>query len=171
MDTAFDFPEFQTDRLILREITLGDTAELFALFSDPQITKYMDIDPLKRESEAADIIEFHFNDSGCRWGIFDKATNRLIGTCGYHRWRKGVINTAEIGYDLSPAYWGQGVMKEALQEIISFGFTEMGLVIIEAEVEPENGRSINLLKKLGFYADLSRDGALDWFLLFRPSAE
>ncbi len=170
MDTNFDFPEFETKRLTLREITLDDTAGLFALFSDPQITEYMDIDPLKRESEAADIIEFHFNDSGCRWGIFDKNTGVLIGTCGYHRWRKGETNTAEIGYDLSPAYWGQGVMQEALEKIISFGFTEMGLVIIEAEVEPENGRSINLLKKLGFYADLSRDEALDWFLLFRPSS-
>ncbi len=170
MGTDFYFPELHTNRLLLREIKLEDTAGLFALFSDPQITEFMDIDPLKSESEAADIIEFHFNDSGCRWGLFDHETGTLIGTCGYHRWRKGDINTAEIGYDLAPAYWGQGIMQEALQAIINFGFTEMGLVIIEAEVEPDNGRSINLLKKLGFYADLSRDEALEWFLLFRPSA-
>ena len=160
-----NYPEFQTARLRLRELTTQDSAGLFLLFSNPQITQYMDIDPLQNEEEAREIIEFHAEDSGCRWGLFDKSTDKLIGTCGYHRWQQ-TIRTAEIGYDLSPDYWGQGVMKEALESIIQFGFETMGLTIIEAEVEKENSRSINLLKKLGFYPDMSRESDLEWFLLF-----
>ena len=151
---------------MLRELTAQDSAALLVLFSNPEITRYMDIDPLQSEAEAREIIDFHFEDSACRWGLFDPETDTLIGTCGYHRWQKSV-HTAEIGYDLSPAYWGKGIMQEALNAIIDFGFNTMDLRIIEAEVEPENKQSIRLLEKLNFHPDLSRDSGLDWFLLFK----
>lgn len=169
MVEAFVFPKLQTERLYLRELTLDDSAALFSLFSNPEITRYMDIDPLESESESVDIISFHLEDSGCRWGLFDQENGQLIGTAGYHRWRRGEINTAEIGYDLAPAYWGKGVMQEALAPILKFGFDQMGLVIIEAEVERENSRSIGLLRKIGFHLDLTRaEGQpLDWYLLFK----
>ena len=164
--TQIQYPEIETERLLLKELTSKDAAGLFLLFSNPDVTRYMDIDPLQKESEALEIIEFHFDDSGCRWGLYDRETSQLIGTCGYHLWRKDT-HTAEIGYDLSPAYWGKGIMQEALNAIIDFGFNTMDLRIIEAEVEPENKQSIRLLEKLNFHPDLSRDSGLDWFLLFK----
>ena len=159
-----NYPEIQTNRLILREMTLADSAALFKHFSDDDVTRFMDIDSLIDEQEAKNIINWHFNDSGCRWGLFKDG--ELIGTCGFHRWQN---NQAEIGYDLGKAYWGQGLMQEALEAIIAFGFTSMALRMIEAEVEPENGRSIGLLKKLGFVDDLSRaHEELNWYVLFSP---
>ncbi|MCB0183617.1 MAG: GNAT family N-acetyltransferase, partial [Caldilineaceae bacterium] len=67
--------------------------------------------------------------------------------CGYvllHRHR------GEIGYDLRQREWGKGIMAEALDAIIDFGFRDMGLQRVEALVMPENVASARLLRKLGF---------------------
>lgn len=159
-----EYPVIQTERLILRELTLDDASDLFLHFSDPEVTRFMDIDPLEDEQEAKNIINWHFKDSGCRWGMFKDGA--LIGTCGYHRLQN---KQAEMGYDLAAAYWGQGYMKESLEALIGFGFSTMGLGMIEAEVERENERSIGLLKRLGFAYDVSRaDEEFDWYVLFAP---
>ena len=161
------FPRFETERLLIRELVMADSAPLYAHFSDENVTRYMDIDPLMSEAEAVNIINWHAKDSGCRWGLFERESGRLVGSCGYHGWEQGAFSKAEIGYDLAKAFWGQGYMSEAIRPILDFGFGEMGLSMVEAEVEKENGRSIVLLKKLGFTLDLTRDGEFDWYILFR----
>ena len=167
MKAPIDYPQFETDRLQIRELTQDDSAALFDHFSDDDVTRFMDIDSLKSEAEAVSIINWHAKDSGCRWGLFDCSTGQLIGTCGYHCWEQGEFSKAEIGYDLSKNYWGKGLMQEAIRPILDFGFETMGLSMVEAEVEKENARSITLLKKLGFTLDLTRSGEFDWYILFR----
>ena len=74
---------------------------------------------------------------------------KLIGTCGFHCWDQTKAQ-AEIGYDLSPLHWGRGLMREALETIIAFGFDSMSLAVISAIAEQANVRSLGLLKRLGF---------------------
>jgi ribosomal-protein-alanine N-acetyltransferase len=74
----------------------------------------------------------------------------LAGTIGYHCWATGEDSKAEIGFDLSSAYWGQGLMSEAVTPVLQFGFEGMGLKLIEATVDPANERSLRLVSKLGF---------------------
>lgn len=112
----------------------------------------MDIAPCKDLSEAEEIIRFHLEDSGCRWGLFDKRSGELVGTSGYHCWVTEPERRAEIGFDLSKAYWGFGYMTEALKPVLAYGFGPMNLERIEATVEPGNARSRRLLEKLGFQA-------------------
>jgi ribosomal-protein-alanine N-acetyltransferase len=64
---------------------------------------------------------------------------------------------AEIGYDLSKAHWGKGLMSEALRAIIEYGFDELGLQKIKADTLSENTRSLNLLGRLGFQLDEVRE--------------
>jgi [ribosomal protein S5]-alanine N-acetyltransferase len=73
----------------------------------------------------------------------------LIGTCGFCRWDKQ-HHHAEVGYDLCPDYWGQGLMTEAIQALIRFDSEEMDLNRIEATAHTENERSQRVLLKLGF---------------------
>ena len=73
----------------------------------------------------------------------------MIGTCGFHCWDED-SRRAEIGYDLAHAFWGQGLMREAVEAALAFGFGPMGLATIYAGVEPPNVRSIGLLERLGF---------------------
>ncbi|MNO36008.1 Spermidine N(1)-acetyltransferase [compost metagenome] len=164
----FEYPPLQTDRIDLRILNLADAEAVFRHFSDEEVTRYMDIEPCKDLKEAEEIIQFHIDDLGCRWGMFDKERDELIGTCGYHYLRREHKEfTAEIGFDLSKAYWGQGLMYEGMKEVIDFGFSTMGLTTIDATVEPENAKSIILMERLGFDRDAELRDQFVYFVLKR----
>ena len=159
------FPTLQTDRLILRQLTMEDVDFVFQHFHDPQVAQYlMDEPPVADHAQAQAIIDFYLEPEGKthnRWGIVRRADNRLIGTCGYHKWEKAYFR-AEIGYDLSPDCWGHGYMSEALRAVIRHGFERMELNRIDALVYIHNARSIQLLQRLGF----KQEGLLrDYFCL------
>jgi len=147
------FPTLQTDRLVLRQLTIADTDFVFQHFRDPRVTQYlMDEPPVADYAQAQAIVNFYLEPEGKthnRWAIMRKADHRLIGTCGYHKWVKAHFR-AEIGYDLSPDCWGQGYMTEALHAVIYNGFEQMELNRIEALVYVNNHRSLQLLQRLGF---------------------
>jgi len=147
----FNYERIETNRVYLKILTLQDTELVYKHFSNPQITEFMDIEPCKSLRDAEEIITYHIEDKGCRWGIYYKENNEFIGTCGFHYLRNttnGVI--AEIGFDLSPSYWGNGLMYEVMMKVISYGLNEVGFHMIDATVEPENVRSLNLMDRLNF---------------------
>ena len=161
--SIFDqFPILETERLRLRQIQPQDSKALFAILADAEVTKFLGVQTLNTIEEVDGILPL-FNlpyqtHSGIRWAITLKSgpdANRLIGTCGFHRWQPDHYR-AEIGYELARAYWDQGIMRTALKSILDFGFVKMNLNRIEAEVWAENIRSVRFLEKLGF----QREGLL-----------
>lgn len=105
------------------------------------------------KGEAEEIIKLT-KSTGCRYGVFNLETGEFMGTCGFHCWQQeGDMEKAEMGYDLSPEFWGKGYMSEALEELIKVGFEVMQLSYVEAHVEQDNIRSQQLLKKLDFQLD------------------
>jgi RimJ/RimL family protein N-acetyltransferase len=72
----------------------------------------------------------------------------LIGDIGLHFLEDGA--QMEIGYTLAPEHQGQGYAFEAVKAVIDFLFLDLKKHRVTASVDPENQRSINLLKKLGF---------------------
>ncbi|HXF60333.1 MAG TPA: GNAT family protein [Caldilineaceae bacterium] len=151
-DNVFaEFPEIETERLLLREILPEDVDAIFRIFANEEVTRYYDLVTYTDPSQAAELIDF-FDESfelerAIRWGIERKEDGALIGTCGFV-WLR--TYRGEIGYELHPDYWGQGYMREALDAILDFGFSELGLNRIEALVMVENERSARLLRALGF---------------------
>jgi len=148
-----DFPKLETKRFILRKGIVDDAQDIFMLYSDENVVKYI---PLTLFTSVEDAIyEINWYDkifkekTGLRWVIEETKTQKVIGTCGYLNY-ENEHNRIEIGYDLKPEYWGKGIMQEALSSIIHFAFTSMGINKIEAKVEPENTSSIRLLEKLNF---------------------
>ncbi|MFD1737281.1 GNAT family N-acetyltransferase [Bacillus salitolerans] len=77
-----EYPALQTERIHLRILKMEDSQQIFEHFSDNNVTKFMDIDPCKDIKEAEEIIRFHLEDSGCRWGLFNDTS--FMGTVGYH---------------------------------------------------------------------------------------
>lgn len=64
---------------------------------------------------------------------------------------KGVLcRSAELGYWLAPAYWGRGIMTEAVRRICAYTFAETDIVRIYAEVFSPNTASQRVLEKCGF---------------------
>ena len=149
-----EFPEFETERLILRKITPEDAQAIMAIFSDEAVTEFYDLYTFTSIDEAAELIDY-FGESyeaerQIRWGVVRKEDNQLIGTCGFvalHNHR------GEIGYDLASAYWRQGYMSEALEALLEVGFDDMELHRIEALVMVGNEASSGLLRKRGFSAE------------------
>jgi len=154
----FDFssmPTLVSERLVLREIRPDrDLAALFDLFADPAVALNTDTGPFTSVGEAEEVMGWitgiFESRHGLRWVIVDKADeDGLIGTCGFNSWQRH-NSSAEIGYDLAQARWGEGLMTEALAPMLAFGFGRMGLNRVEADVTVGNVRSARVLLKLGF---------------------
>ncbi|MHC0037842.1 GNAT family N-acetyltransferase [Pseudoneobacillus sp. C159] len=171
-NTLFNYTKLETERVVLKILTLEDTELVYQHFSDPSVTEFMDIEPCKDVKEAAEIIQFHLDDAGCRWGLFYKENNEFIGTCGFHYLRRkpeGII--AEIGFDLVKAYWGKGLMNEVMEAVVDYGFNEVGFSTLDATVEPENTRSLALMKRLNFVQDPELQDNLVYFYRHKSIVE
>ena len=147
------FPVLYTERLVLRRMNKNDGAAILKLRSDKNVMQYIDRPHMTTEAEALDFIkkidESLENNYGITWAISLKNNLQLIGTVGF--WR--IINEhyrAEIGYMLSPDFHGKGIMQEAIEQTLDYGFSIMNLHSVEANVNPGNMASIKLLEKNGF---------------------
>ena len=142
----------------LTPLSPADTVDLVALFGDLRVTEYMDIDPIRTQAEALEIIgwamELAERDEGVRWAI--RSQGVLIGTVGFNRLERDRGRRGEIAYDLAHMHWGQGVMSQILPAVIGFGFQTLHLRRIEAMVTVGNQRSCKLLERHGF----AREGCL-----------
>jgi ribosomal-protein-alanine N-acetyltransferase len=160
---SFDsMPTIETDRVVLREIRRElDLNALFDLFADVEVAQYTDTGPFKSMGEATEVMdwigEIFADCRGMRWALsLASDPDTLVGTAGYNQWDRG-NNSAAIGYDLARRYWGQGLMTEALEAMLRFGFDAMSLNRIEADVTVGNDASVRVLEKLGFQREgLSR---------------
>ena len=154
MERFDKFPQFETQRLILRKMTLSDLDFYFHHFNDPHIVEGTcfpgpkTMDAARKELERYCINPFK-ESKGIRWGIVLKDAGGLIGTLGFYDWDKDV-HKVEIGYDLKPSNWGLGIMTEALHTVIRFCFETLGLNRIQAIIPVENHRSMKLVRRLGF---------------------
>lgn len=148
------FPEIRTKRLLLRKIMDADAPEIWFLRSDETVMKYIDREKPKSQQEGLDFIKkvnATIDKNECiMWAIaLQDNPGKLIGNIGF--WR--IINQhyrAEIGYMLHPDFWNKGMMKEALHAAANFGFNQMKLHSIEAQINPDNVASGMLLEKAGF---------------------
>jgi len=62
----------------------------------------------------------------------------------------GQNRRAELGYVLGSPYWRQGYMHEALQRLLAYAFDDLGLIRLEADIDPRNEGSERTLLRLGF---------------------
>ncbi len=148
------FPKLETDKLVLRRVTHKDAEALMNLYSDAEATRLSDVPILKTPEEAREVVhafqKLFKQNKGIRWAILRKTDNQFLGTCGYINWVKARDNRGEMVQELGRAYWGQGFMTEALRAILQYGFGQMSLNRVEAQIDPEDTRAQILLSKLGF---------------------
>lgn len=148
-----ELAKLSTRRLDLRPLTFDDIGDIYTIFSDPEVTRYWGHDTLQNKGEAKEFIEKTVSgasdESLLEWGIVEKESRSLIGVCAYAGWDKE-HHRAEIGFALHKNYWGKRYMSELLDMFIPFGFDQLGLHRIEADVDPRNTASIALLEKFGF---------------------
>ncbi len=147
------FHNLETKRLLLRKLSNSDVKEVFAIRSNANVMQYIPRPPLQNEAEALEHITM-INDKiekneGINWAITLKGNPKLIGIIGHFRIQPQNYRS-EIGYIISPEYHGQGIVTEAIEEIVRYGFEELKLHSIEAIIDPRNLASERALQKNGF---------------------
>ncbi|MHB8087075.1 MAG: GNAT family N-acetyltransferase [Anaerolineaceae bacterium] len=147
-------PTLKTPRLCLREISKSDVNDIYAIFSDRNVTKFYDVSTMRKVKSAEKLIDWWSKrfqkKKALRWGITMPAiSDRIIGTCGFSE-LDFIAGVAEIGVDIARLHWHQGIMKEALSAVLNYGFTTLNLSRIKTWIMAENVYSIAGVKSLGF---------------------
>ena len=150
------FPEIKTERLLLRKIEESDCDVILFLRSDKTVNKFIKRPKSRRTKNKADALKFITKiDNGIKnnkfisWGITLKNNPKIIGTICLWNFSKN-NEIAEVGYDLNPIFQRKGIMSEALNYIVNFGFNTLNLSKIEAFTHIKNENSRRLLEKNGF---------------------
>ena len=141
--------KIETERLILRTVTVDDAEAIFKWASDPEVNKYM-IYPLHANPDVTrDWLKSRDINGSDEFdlGFVLKETGELIGQGGifYHE----DIDAWSLGYNLRRDYWGQGLVPEAIQAIIDYVDKEKGIRAIVGEFAKENSKSRRVMEKLG----------------------
>lgn len=140
-------------RVTLRTLAAVDAPALFGFFSDPEVTRYWSRPPMTHLAQARtlvrDIRAGYRSGDGLQLGVERNSDRSLIGTCTLFHFNRN-CRRAEIGYALGSAYWGQGLMHEALQRLLIFAFEDLSLHRLEADIDPRNAASARSLERLGF---------------------
>lgn len=148
-----EFPVLTTERLVLRELVHKDAPALFDMRSDERVMAHIGRPRATTLADAETLIATCMADrlasQGITWTITWKGDDTLIGTIGYYRLKLAHYR-GEVGYSLSFDHWRKGIMYEALTAVVDHGFQRMGFHSIEADTDPLNVASNELLLKAGF---------------------
>lgn len=146
------FHTIETDRLTIRVPNLQDKEPFHAYRSMPEVYIYQSWKPANIDEAEAFIkknlaVIPNTPNTWLQLAICLK-NGMLIGDIGIHFMEDDA--QVEIGYTLTPDYQGQGYAFEAVRAVIDYSFLTLKKHRITASVDPQNLKSINLLKKLSF---------------------
>ena len=145
-------PTLETERLLLRPMRVSDAEDMFEYACKESVTRYLLWKPHTSVAYTKRYLEYlagryrlgmHYE-----WALVLREEGRMIGTCGFANF-DCAHNTGEIGYVLNPAYQGKGLMQEAAERVMRFGFSVLGLHRIEARYMVGNDASRRLMERLG----------------------
>lgn len=155
----------ETARLILRKFAVDDAESIYKNWaSDPEVTKYLtwpthssvEVSRKVRESWVKESEKPDFY----QWAIVLKELGEPIGSISIVRINEKA-ESMEVGYAIGRAWWGQGIVTEAFQEVIRFLFEEVGAGRVAARHDTNNPASGAVMRKCG----LTYEGTLrrcDW---------
>ena len=147
------FPALTTARLTLREPRLDDADALFKIRSNPAVMNVIPRPVAQTSADAKTILQLMLDGlarhESINWALTRTADDELIGMIGYVR-TNPEHHRAEIGYILRADCHGQGLMTEALDAAIAYGFAAMRLHSIVALIRADNAPSRKLVERHGF---------------------
>lgn len=157
-------PDLKHEVVCLRAIEAGDIDDWYNYLSLPAVFEHTSWN-VKAASELTPYtwgVQEQTPSSATRFAIALKSTNRLIGTAGFHT-VSPINKTAELAYDLTPEFWGQGIATAACRELITWAHAGANVIRLQATVLESNSRSMQVLNRLGFL----REGLLHSYRLVR----
>ena len=145
----------ETDRLVLRQFTEADVANLFDLDNDPDVMRFINggnptpRDVIQNETLPAFLEHYeHFAGYGF-WAAIEKSTGEFLGWFHLRPPEGGSPDEAELGYRLRKSAWGRGYGTEGSRALIRKGFTELGVQRVFASTTAVNIASRRVMEKAG----------------------
>lgn len=159
----------ETNRLFLRELSIGDADFICALMNDPDYIRFIGDRGVRNREDAINYLKngplASYREHGFGLNLVAlKKTQTPIGICGLIK--RDTLDDVDIGYGFLADYRGQGFAFEASQAVLAFGYEQLSLTRIVAIITPNNTRSIKLIGKLGFELEKQFTHGSDPCLLF-----
>lgn len=148
----------QTARLTLRPFLDTDAEDVYAYAKDPRVGPVAGWPPHASLEESRDIIRTVFAAPNV-FAVVERESGRVIGSAGFvgrHRTELPGPDE-ELGYALHPDFWGRGLMTEAAQALVAWGFDTLGLNTIWCNHYDGNQRSRRVIEKCGFQYQFSQE--------------
>ena len=147
--------QIRTPRLRLRPLRLDDLDDLYRLWVDRGVRRFLwDDHVISRDRARAEIERsiggFELSGFG-QWAVFRFRGRKLIGFCGLRY--VGTMPEVELLYGLAPSCWGQGLATEAVRAVLARGFTKCRLKRIVACADQHNAASFRVMEKAGMEFD------------------
>lgn len=139
----------ETDRLILRPFAYEDGDDFYEIVAHPENLPFI-FPALKDKNLAlATMVEKFMRSPLGNWALIDQASGRMIGALCFEKIDERQL-TAELSYLLKKDYWGQGLMTEAVKNLVFLTFYEIGLNELTIITHEENVASQMVAQKTGF---------------------
>ncbi len=142
---------FETERLIIRKISIDDLDQIYENWATDEITnEYLTFKPHKNKEETKKMIDYwlkKYEKGGYEWCIELKENHNVIGIISGDISYK--YKCIEIGYSISSKYFNNGYMSEALKVIINYLLYECNFNVVEAIIPSNNIASIKTALKCG----------------------
>jgi ribosomal-protein-alanine N-acetyltransferase len=143
----------ETGRLGLRRLIPADLNALWALYQDPEITRYIPDAPRNFEETREELEWFvnghpRFPELGL-WATIERASGQFVGRCGLLPWTIDGQAEVEVAYTIARAHWGRGLATEAALAIRDYAFTHLNRARLVALIDPQNIASQRVAEKIG----------------------
>jgi RimJ/RimL family protein N-acetyltransferase len=133
----------ETQRLLLRPLTMDDVDELVALDSDPEVMRYINGGKPTPRAEMEEVVR---ESLGHRWMAFERSTEAFVG---WFALRPTGEREYELGYRLRRQAWGKGLATEGSRVLIARAFTPLGAGRVWAQAMTVNTPSRRVLESCG----------------------
>lgn len=158
---------FETERLILRPWTIDDADSLYKYAKNPLVGPIAGWPVHTSVDNSREIIKSVLSASEI-YAACLKENNKAIGSIGLLIGEKSNINIpedeAEIGYWIGVPFWGQGLIPEALRELMRYAFDDLGMKQLWCGYFDGNEKSKKVQEKCGFqYHHTNKD--IEWKLM------
>jgi RimJ/RimL family protein N-acetyltransferase len=176
--------QLETERLLLRDLSINDLEAMFKLDSNPDVHKYLGNNSITTKAAAEKNIAFiikQYKENGIgRFAVIEKSSGNFIGWSGL-KFNKGKAeslngfeNFIDIGYRLIPKYWQKGYGLESAIACLDYGFKTMNYNIIYGAAQTKNIGSNKILQKIGlqFINEFKEDNEqVNWYQLKKDNYE
>jgi RimJ/RimL family protein N-acetyltransferase len=142
-------PVLETPRLILRRFHEDDVDLLAELMANVDFMRFS-LGVYSREQTVAFLNKLiGWQDRGLpsQFAVICRASNQLIGYCGFFHQQVDGTDEIEIGYRLHPDYWGRGLATEAAQAVRDHAFADLKLPRVISLIHPDNLPSRRVAEK------------------------